>query len=294
MKLKSITRKLWTCIKANKLKYEEFLTLRVSNYSKENKNSTKSNVYIWDSPNQVRPTPVRSERVYSSKTWHLLVSNLKTFYIMNRRKALKTIMAMGAISVSPQILLSKTKPSQQVHFIGLGNSGCNIVQHILNQNPKGKFTCITHSKPKNLDSRIQFIRVAPIGKVIHPFGDPYHIVSEPDAKIMLNNEVLQLTEGNDKFVLLAGLGGFTGSNLAKKLTLKLHASNKNFRTICSLPFKFEGTKRRNNALNALNAIDHLPQVKHLELDHLKQKYNDLVLSNCFERGDWEFWEVYQK
>ncbi len=213
---------------------------------------------------------------------------------MNRRKALKTIMAMGAISVSPQMLLGKNKPSQQFHFVGLGNSGCNIARYFLSQNPKGKFTCITHSKPKNLDSRIQFIQIPPIGKIIHPFGNPYHIVSNPDAEIKLNHEVLQLTEGNDKFVLLAGLGGFTGSKLAQQLTLRLHEENKFFQTICSLPFTFEGTKRRKNALKVLNPIKELPQVKYFELDSLKQKYEDLILSKCFERGDMEIWEVYRK
>ncbi|WP_025006905.1 hypothetical protein [Marinilabilia salmonicolor] len=98
-------------------------------------------------------------------------------------------------------------------------------------------------------------------------------------------------EGNDKIILLAGLGGFTASNLAKELTLVLHAENKNFQTICSLPFTFEGTKRRKNATKALSAIKHLPQVKYFELDSLKHKYRDLILSNAFARGDREFWEV---
>jgi hypothetical protein len=294
MKSKGIIRKLWTCIKANKLKVEEFFIKNSFNYGTEKKSNTKPNVYVWDSPDQVRPTLLRSERLYFSKTWHLLISNLKTFYIMNRRKALKALMAMGAMSLSPQILLSKNKSTPQLHFVGLGKSGCQIVEHFLNQDPKGKFTCISYEKPKNLDPRTNFIQIPPTGKLIHPFGDPYHIVSDPDVKIKLNDEVLQLMEGNDQFVLLAGLGGFTASMLAKELTLKLHASNKDFQTVCSLPFTFEGKKRREKALKALKAIKHIPQVKYFELDSLKQKYGDLVLSNAFARGDMEFWKVYRR
>ena len=214
--------------------------------------------------------------------------------MISRRKAIKSLMALGAISVSPQILLGRSESNPQTHFVGLGNSGCQIVQHFLKQDPKDKFTCLSYFKPKNLDSRIQYIHIPPTGKVINDFGEPHHITSNSSAKVELTNEALELFNADDKFVLLTGLGGFTGSNLAKELTLKLHASNKDFRIICSLPFKFEGTNRRNNALKALNAIDHLPQVKYLELDHLREKYDDLVLNNCFERGDWAFWEVYIK
>ncbi|WP_010662943.1 FtsZ/tubulin family protein [Marinilabilia salmonicolor] len=210
---------------------------------------------------------------------------------MNRRKALKTIMAIGAISASPQLLLGKTESTSPTHVIGLGKGGYHIVQHFLKQNPKGKYTCISYYKPQKLDPRIQFVQIPPTGKVIYPFGDPFHLPPEPGKKIQLTNEVLQLMEGNDKIILLAGLGGFTASNLAKELTLVLHAENKNFQTICSLPFTFEGTKRRKNATKALSAIKHLPQVKYFELDSLKHKYRDLILSNAFARGDREFWEV---
>ena len=212
---------------------------------------------------------------------------------MNRRKALKSIMAMGAISVSPQLLLSKSGSTPQTHFIGLGNSGYYIVQHFLRQNPKGKFTCISCYQPTKLDPRIQFIQIPPTGKVIYPFGDPFHFPPEPGTKVQLTNEVLQMIEANDKFILITGLGGFTGSYLAKELSLMLHAENKNFQTICSLPFTFEGKKRRENATKALSAIKHLPQVKYFELDSLKQKHGDLVLSNAFDRADMEFWKVYR-
>lgn len=212
---------------------------------------------------------------------------------MNRRKAIKSIMAIGAISASPQLLLGKTESTSPTHFIGLGKGGYHIVQHFLKQDPKGKYTCISYYKPQKLDPRIQFVQIPPTGKVIFPFGDPFHYPPEPGTKVQLTNEVLHLVKANDKFVLLAGLGGFTASNLAKELTLMLHAENKNFQTICSLSFTFEGAKRRQNATKALSAIKHLPQVKYFELDSLKQKYGDLALSNAFDRGSREFWDTFR-
>jgi hypothetical protein len=293
MKLKGITRRLWTCIKSNNLKFKEFLIQKTFKYKNTGHNTNKSNVYRWDSPDQVRPTQINSERLFSSKTWHLLFSNLKKIYNMNRRKAIKSIMAIGAISASPQLLLGKTESTSPTHFIGLGKGGYHIVQHFLKQNPKGKYTCISYYKPQKLDPRIQFVQIPPSGKVIYPFGDPFHFPPQPGAKVQLTNEVLQLVKANDKFVLLAGLGGFTASNLAKELTLMLHAENKDFQTICSLPFTFEGTKRRQNATKALSAIKHLPQVKYFELDSLKQKYGDLALSNAFDRVSREFWDTFR-
>jgi hypothetical protein len=229
MKLKGITRRLWTCIKSNNLKFKEFLIQKTFKYKNTGHNTNN----------------------------------------MNRRKAIKSIMAIGAISASPQLLLGKTESTSPTHFIGLGKGGYHIVQHFLKQNPKGKYTCISYYKPQKLDPRIQFVQIPPSGKVIYPFGDPFHFPPQPGAKVQLTNEVLQLVKANDKFVLLAGLGGFTASNL------------------------FEGTKRRQNATKALSAIKHLPQVKYFELDSLKQKYGDLALSNAFDRVSREFWDTFR-
>lgn len=202
--------------------------------------------------------------------------------MMNRRNALKSLMAMSAISMAPQYLKAKTSPEIQTHFIGLGNSGNNILKYFLKQDPTAKYTCLTTHKPQNPESDIKYIPI------------PYSGIKRKNAQLNIPEEVFDILEANDHYVLLTGLGGFSGSSLVWKLSIRLHSRNRSFLTICSLPYKFEGIKRRKEALNALNGISHLPQVKYLELDHLKQKYDDLMLSNCFMRGHMEFWEVYQK
>ena len=201
---------------------------------------------------------------------------------MNRRKALKTLMTIGAIAVIPKTFIANSTAEIQPHFIGLGNSGSNILKYFLKQNATAKFTCLTTTPPRMQESEIKYIHIPYIGN------------KNENAKLNIPAEVYDMLEANDKFVLLAGLGGFSGSSLARELAIRLHSLNKDVQTICSLPYKFEGRKRRKEALNTLNTIRHLPKVKYLELDHLRQKYTDLVLSNCFDRGNREFWEVYQK
>ncbi len=209
---------------------------------------------------------------------------------MNRRKALKTLMAIGAISVTPRILQGANASPPQTHFIGLGKSGSFILEYFYRQNPKAKFTCLSYLKARNKNPNIHYIQT---NQLINHTGKTPHNYLGADDKIKLNNEVVEIFNSDDQFVLLAGLSGFSGSSLTKDLTLKLHASNKHFKTICSLPYKFEGTKRRIEALAVIHSIGHLPEVKYLDQEYLRQKYSDLRLSNCFDLTNMELWNIYK-
>ena len=302
MKLKNITNKLWNCIRSGGIRPAVKCSGCQSTKNSEEFQSTNKNkpqIWLWENPHQERPTSIKKgDHNFVNLLRRILVwqkgkpqkltrrlkkflSSLKSFFITKRRKALKNIIAIGVISTIPKALMTKTFSGPRTHFIGLGNSGGQILQYFLKKQPHAKFTCLTTRKPENRKQEIQYIYIPTLEN------------KEDNGQLNLSGEFHEIFNSNDQFVLLAGLGGFSGSLLTKELTLKLHSLNRNFITICSLPFKFEGTKRHYDALKTINAISHLPQVKTLELDCLRQKYDDLMLSNCFDRGDREFWEVYK-
>lgn len=234
---------------------------------------------------------------------------------MNRRQSIKAILATGSIILYswynlPAILFKKNAPINQqlpFHFIGLGGAGAQIAKHFHAQGISAKFSIVSTVRPKSLSSEIAFVQYgAPT--IIDRFSERYTPILIRD-EVRMNDQltnkgdnaepgipdaIKKLLKKDEHFILLAGLGGHTGSSLMRALTLKLHEEDKMFHSFCSLPFRFEGTERRETAAKALSAIRQFKNVHFFELESLRRKHPDLVLSNAFERGNEEFLYVYNK
>ena len=104
---------------------------------------------------------------------------------------------------------------------------------------------------------------------------------------------MNIFNSNDVFVLLSGLGGYTGTFMTEELTLLLNQRRKLFLTISSLPFKFEGQKRRLIAENTLNKLKSMDRFQYYELENLKTKYGNLTLKDVFEKANEELYEIYR-
>src|SRR5690606_33418372 len=128
----------------------------------------------------------------------------------------------------------------QFHFIGLGGAGCNVVEGMHAKEIQGKFTCITELKRPHLAEQIQFA-------IFLPPGDRERKLPSgiPDMKlpIQLSDKIKEVFSENDTYILLAGLGGFTGTKLVGQLIPWLQNHHKNFVVCCSIPFAFEGESR---------------------------------------------------
>jgi cell division GTPase FtsZ len=95
-------------------------------------------------------------------------------------------------------------------------------------------------------------------------------------------------------VLLAGLGGYAGTKMAGALSLILHKQQKDFITICSMPFSFEGRNRLAIAREAKERMKAIPNSHFFELDLLRNEHENLMLSEVFPAGDGYFYKIIQK
>jgi len=222
---------------------------------------------------------------------------------MNRRQLLKTLLATSSVIIYswyslPETILDKTNSSSQKlprHFIGLGNAGAQIVKHFHAQGITGKFTIVSTDCPREFSSEIDFVQLDVTSKVVrYSDGKKLYLIPDENAELVIPNRVIDLLQKDEQFILLAGLGGSSGSKLMQVLTLKLHKEDKMFHSICSLPFRFEGVKRRKTAIKALNDIHHFKNVHLFELETLRAKHGNLVLSNAFEKGNEEYMAIYNK
>jgi len=152
---------------------------------------------------------------------------------MNRKKAIVGLSTMSALSILPIEIFSGIEQKDSLHFIGLGGGGTNILTHFLQNGVSGKFTSITCKERIELKKAgVQFIS----------FKSPkYHYNHEEFMKyyndLSIPNEVKENINKNDRYILLAGIGGFTGTKLMDDILERL-TGIQHF-AICTLPFGFE-------------------------------------------------------
>jgi cell division GTPase FtsZ len=198
---------------------------------------------------------------------------------MNRREAIKGIAALGAGAFLLNKLTLSNAESKSIHFIGIGGAGSNGVEFLHKKGIQAKYTCISNPVRENLPSAINFIHFIPP-------GEKYSEMKPPA-------EVLEIFDRDDQFVLLAGLGGYTGTYMTEQLTHFLQAKKKSFMTICSLPFHFEGQKKRERSEQMLHKLQSSANFFSFDLQDIKKRYGNMKLNIAFERADEQFYEIFK-
>ncbi|HYK74892.1 MAG TPA: hypothetical protein VEV44_17500, partial [Pseudoneobacillus sp.] len=194
---------------------------------------------------------------------------------MNRRELIKGLTAIGALSILPSSILFGQAQDKPLHFIGIGDAGRKVLKHIHQKKIPAKYTCIACScwhlpwyNSSVLPEDIHVIQLSHIGSSYESedtsYGQLTFIESYLQTPMKVSTEVTDLFKDDNRYILLAGLGGFTGTFLAEKLTLMLDENKKDFLTICSLPFSFEGKKRSTWANKVRQNLRSIPNVKYFD------------------------------
>lgn len=210
-----------------------------------------------------------------------------------RPEALKEPAASGAITLMPKLLLPSSAKTSSIHFVGLGGAGSNQVEFLFNKGIIiGKFTCISNPVRLNLPKEIQFVHFIPPGESYHKNGVEVFRISEMKQPIEIPDSILNIFDSNEEFILLSGLGGYTGTFMTEELTVILNQRKKLFLTVSSLPFKFEGQQRRLIAENTINKLKSIASFQYYELAEINNAYGDLTIRDAFEKANERLYEVY--
>ncbi len=108
------------------------------------------------------------------------------------------------------------------------------------------------------------------------------------------DHIKQLFRESHRYVLLAGLGGYTGTYMTEELALLLRKRRMDFYIICSLPFSFEDSRRQSFAHRVVNKLQSVNNFKYFELETIRNTYGDITLKHAFQRGDEQFFRVFEK
>jgi len=209
---------------------------------------------------------------------------------MNRRDLLKLLPGLGAITMISNTRLFALPKSNQIHFIGLGNAGSQALEHIYYKGIVGKFTSvndISSSIPA-----INFIKfVAPPDKLISNDEKVIRISNMKD-EIVITDELKQVFQSNERFILLAGLSGFTGTKLTCALNEYLKKQNKDFISICSLPFDFESNPRKLNAQSVVNKLKSTSNFHFFRLQSIREQYGNMKMNDALLLGNEFVYKIY--
>lgn len=204
---------------------------------------------------------------------------------MNRREALKTLTTLSALSLMPKIIFPNTPTTSKIHFVGLGGAGCNVLEHIHKKGIKAKCTCITSPERLHLPIETTFIKFeSPNRKNIYDVFEAY---------FSLSTEIENVFKDDSTYILMAGFGGNTGTNLTRELSKHLSKRNKKFMTICSMPFSFEGSNGIRFAQRTKNILEHSPNFKCFEMDRIREIYGDMSLWKAFSKADEQFYKIFK-
>ena len=206
---------------------------------------------------------------------------------MNRRHAIRTLSALVAMVCFSKLELLRKPGPLNLHFIGLGGAGCNIIEHIHKKGIKARYTCITSPERSYLPADIEFI----------PFGPAeidYHTYKMEMKDYEISKEIQNLFTSNLKFVLFAGFGGNTGTNLTRQLAAMLRQKNKEFMAIYTMPFNFEGPSHKAFTLKAKQAMNGISNVHSFDLEIIRQKYENVTLYVAFQKADEYCYQLFRK
>lgn len=212
-----------------------------------------------------------------------------------RRRAIRVFGALAVSAFLPYTFLKTEKLPKPLHVVGIGLGGSHVLKHFHAKGLDARFTSISRFRLPELSPEINFIEFVSPGKsTFNKAGKEIYREVDMTKRLVVPNEIAELFKDNHHFVLLAGLGGYTGTYMIQELAPWLHWQNKDFMSICCLPFHFEGEGRKAYAENARKMLKSIPGFTCFSLSEIAEKYGNMSVKRAFEKADEEFLLKYTK
>ena len=171
--------------------------------------------------------------------------------------------------------------------VGVGGAGNNVVNRMVNSGSQGvEFISVnTDKQALAVSGANQTIQIGE--KLTHGQGAGSNPEIGRKSAEESRNEIAKALEDADMVFITAGLGGGTGTGAAPVVAEVAHEAGKLTVGVVTKPFKFEGKRRMDQALEGINEL--LEKVDSLLIipnDRLKYATDQKVtLSNAFEIAD---------
>ncbi len=167
-----------------------------------------------------------------------------------------------------------------IAIVAVGGGGSNILNSVIESHPYSSDTMAINIDQEGLSRSKAKMKVKLKG-----------IVSSEISR--MKGEVQAFLKNKNGLILLACLGGVTGSSMTAPIAETAKALNIPVLAIVSLPFDFEGKKRMDEANKGLGSIEQLgitiASFSNQQLMDIAGK--DTMLEDAFQLVDVEVWKV---
>lgn len=174
-----------------------------------------------------------------------------------------------------------------IKVIGVGGGGSNAVNHMYRQGIQGVDFIVCNTDNQALNSSPVPIKLQ-LGQDLTE-GRGAGSIPEVGKKAALESleEVRQHLSNSTKMVFItAGMGGGTGTGAAPVIAKMAKEMDVLTVGIVTIPFTFEGRKRRNFAAEGLDELrQHVDTLLVISNDRLREMYGNLSLTNAFGKAD---------
>ncbi|OYU82642.1 MAG: hypothetical protein CFE24_14970 [Flavobacterium sp. BFFFF2] len=207
---------------------------------------------------------------------------------MNRREALKIATIIGAAAAIPKELLSMVSEKKPMHIIGFGGAGSSFVKYAQAQGLKAKYTCISDPVEEDFPPDVNFIRFQPPPEVVSLNTDELLLRSDMSIPLEVPDAIYELFAPDDQYVIVAGLGGYTGTFFIEHFGDWLTVNKKSYTALCSLPFTFERGSKRKYIKSVHEKFNSNPNFHFIPLSNYRAINGDLPITDFFEVIHKEF------
>lgn len=179
------------------------------------------------------------------------------------------------------------KDFKPLYILGVGKTGAHIASLLYHAGVEAEYALIGNHK--NVPDKVRYIHFKSPRKPLVPGNN---MIMVPDMSIehplpALLNDILKQ---DYHFLILAGLGGYTGTVFTVKIAQHLTFYRRKFTTIVSLPYWFEGIRRSQSAATALSDLFGMQDINVVKLDRLNRNLN-LTVNLAFKYADLKMLDV---
>ena len=181
------------------------------------------------------------------------------------------------------------KKQNIIKVIGVGGGGGNAVNHMFEKGIKDVDFIVANTDHQALErSEVPFkIQLGPsLTNGLGAGNNPEHGASAAVESIEDIDSVLGGIENTKMLFVTAGMGGGTGTGAAP--VIAKHAKEQGILTVAivTVPFRFEGPKRVNQAIKGLEELkQNVDSLLVIDNDKILQQYKDETVTNAFGYAD---------
>ncbi len=177
--------------------------------------------------------------------------------------------------------------SSIIKVIGIGGGGSNAVNHMFRSGIKDVNFVICNTDAQALASSEVPVKIQLGESLTEGRGAGNKPEIGKQAAIENLDDVTEALSGNTKMVFItAGMGGGTGTGAAPVIAKASKEMGLLTVAIVTIPFKFEGRVRINQAIDGINELrEHVDSLLVINNEKLREIFGDLKISEAFSRAD---------